>query len=196
MLDFNLNKICNLILREKSQNHGFKQRQYFSNARVTWFWMLLRFSRWKSQGSAVASGEKVRRGGTPRFFGTTGSASTSWFKMAEVRWLSKEGKLTGPLSTAYRNMKIAITLQNAKCKLFNKKLQPTISYKQTIIILVIFHFKSLNCGSIPACCHSLYKNKTLLWRLEVDRIINHTWDTWKRKQLMDRNKVQPIHLKP
>lgn len=78
--------ICNLILNRKLKLfHGFKQLQYFCNAQLTWLWMLLRLSRWTSQGRAVASGEKVRRRGMPRFFGMTGNASTSWFKMVEVK---------------------------------------------------------------------------------------------------------------
>lgn len=68
----------------------------------TELWMLLRFSKWKSHGSAPPNGAKVRMGGTPCFLGNTGSASTSWFRKAEVMWPSSDGKLTSLLSTIWK----------------------------------------------------------------------------------------------
>lgn len=75
---------------------------FFPGLSFTRLWMLLRFSRWKSQGRVPANGAKVRMGGTPCFLGNTGSASTSWFRMVEVMWLSSDGKLTGLLSTGWK----------------------------------------------------------------------------------------------
>lgn len=51
---------------------------------ATWFWMLRKFSRCKSQGKMDLRGAKVCRGGMPRLLGRTGSAKTSWFKTALV----------------------------------------------------------------------------------------------------------------
>lgn len=50
----------------------------------TWFWMLRRFTRWKSQGKVDLRGAKVCKGGMPLRLGRTGSAKTSWFRMALV----------------------------------------------------------------------------------------------------------------
>lgn len=65
--------------------------------------MLRRFSKWKSQGNLDISGAKVLRGGMPRLLGTTGSGSTSWFRMALVMWLTMEGKLFVELSVPCRS---------------------------------------------------------------------------------------------
>lgn len=51
-------------------------------------------------------GAKVCRGGTPRLFGRTGSAKTSWFRKVLVMWLSIDGKLVAALSVIWRRRHI------------------------------------------------------------------------------------------